>query len=152
MAESIIEVEAIHKSFAGQTVIQDLSFTVKRGEIVGFLGPNGAGKTTTVRLPNGIITPDSGKIRIWGLDPSSDGEQIRSRSGVMTESAGLYRRMTGMENLRFFAKLYGVKKPEDRIRELLNDFGLYAARNKKTGAYSNGMKKRLGIVKSLLHS
>lgn len=148
----IIEVSAIHKSFSGQKVIDNLSFTVNRGEIVGFLGPNGSGKTTTIRLLNGVITPDSGQIKVWGLDPVLSGEEIRRRSGVMTESAGLYRNMSGIENLRFFAGLYGVGKPESRIKQLLADFGLDEAQDKKVGVYSSGMKKRLGIAKALLHS
>lgn len=152
MNEPIIEVNCIHKSFSSQKAIDNLSFTVKRGEIVGFLGPNGSGKTTTIRLLNGVITADSGEIRIWGLDPISSGEEIRRRSGVMTESAGLYRNMSGIDNLRFFAGLYGLKKPESRIRELLNDFGLWEMKDKKAGVYSSGMKKRLGIAKALLHS
>jgi ABC-2 type transport system ATP-binding protein len=152
MNESIIEVTAIDKSFTGQKVIDNLSFAVNRGEIVGFLGPNGSGKTTTIRLMNGVITPDSGQIRVWGLDPVASGEEIRRRSGVMTESAGLYRNLSGIENLKFFAGLYGVGKPESRIKELLVDFGLYEAKDKKVGVYSSGMKKRLGIAKALLHS
>jgi ABC-2 type transport system ATP-binding protein len=150
--ELIIEVNSINKSFSGQKVIDNLSFAVNRGEIVGFLGPNGSGKTTTIRLLNGVITPDSGQIMVWGLDPNSSGEEIRRRSGVMTESAGLYRSLSGIENLRFFAGLYGLNKPEARINELLVDFGLEEAKDKKVGAYSTGMKKRLGIAKALLHS
>lgn len=152
MNELIIEVNSINKSFSGQKVIDNLSFAVNRGEIVGFLGPNGSGKTTTIRLLNGVITPDSGKIMVWGLNPNSSGEEIRRRSGVMTESAGLYRSLSGIENLRFFAGLYGLNKPEARINELLVDFGLEEAKDKKVGAYSTGMKKRLGIAKALLHS
>lgn len=152
MNELIIEVNAIDKSFNGQKVINNLSFAVNRGEIVGFLGPNGSGKTTTIRLLNGVITPDSGQIRVWGLDPVTSGEEIRRRSGVMTESAGLYRNLSGIENLKFFAGLYGVNKPESRINDLLVDFGLDEAKDKKVGVYSSGMKKRLGIAKALLHS
>ncbi len=152
MTEPIIEVESVVKSFGGQRVIDGLSFAVNQGEIVGLLGPNGSGKTTTIRLLNGVISPDSGKIRISGMDPQTGGDEIRRRSGVMTESAGLYRNLTGKENLEFFARLYGVEKPNPRIRELLSDFGLEEHRSKKVGAYSTGMKKRLGIAKALLHS
>lgn len=152
MNELIIAVNSINKSFTGQKVIDNLSFTVSRGEIVGFLGPNGSGKTTTIRLLNGVITPDSGQIRVWGIDPVVAGEEIRRHSGVMTESAGLYRGLNGFENLKFFAKVYGVNQPDARIRELLTDFGLDEFKDKKVGAYSSGMKKRLGIAKALLHS
>src|SRR5690554_4749767 len=104
MTAKIIEVDSITKSFSGHPVIRNLSFEVNRGEIVGFLGPNGCGKTTTIRLLNGVIFPDSGGIKVGGVDPQTKGDTVRKMSGVLTESAGLYRQMTGYENLEFFAK------------------------------------------------
>lgn len=152
MNQSMITINSVDKSFHGRKVIDGLTFTVNKGEIVGFLGPNGSGKTTTIRLLNGVLAPDAGQIKVGGLDPGIAGEEIRRRSGVMTESAGLYRNLTGKENLAFFAQLYGVKNPEIRIRELVTDFGLAGYFNQKVGTYSTGMKKRLGIAKALLHS
>jgi len=150
MNDAIIELNQVTKGFGGRTVLKDLSFSVARGEILGFVGPNGAGKTTTIRLMNGVITPDGGEIRVAGYDPVHDGDQIRRMSGILTESAGFYPHMTGLDNLRFFADLYGVterRRPED----LLEAFGLGPSAHQKVGTYSTGMKKRLGLAKALLH-
>ncbi|MFZ5824398.1 MAG: ABC transporter ATP-binding protein [Bacillota bacterium] len=150
MKDAMIELNHVSKGFSGRPVLADLSFAVRPGEILGFLGPNGSGKTTTVRLMNGVIHPDGGQIRVNGYDPVHDGDAIRRMSGILTESAGFYLNMTGLENLRFYAQIYGVT---DRRRpvELLEEFGLADAADRKVGAYSTGMKKRLGLAKALLH-
>ena len=152
MEKEIIRLEKINKTFAGTQIINNLSFSVQRGEILGFLGPNGSGKTTTIRLINGVIYPDSGQISVAGFDPVTAGNEVRKRCGVLTESAGLYENMTALDNLLFFAELYEVKSPLSRAKELLADFGLSDATKKKVGIFSSGMKKRLGIAKALLHN
>lgn len=152
MGEEIISLEKVTKSFSGTPVINNLSFSVRKGEILGVLGPNGAGKTTTIRLINGVIYPDSGRMTVAGFDPVSAGDEARKRCGVLTESAGLYENMTALDNLLFFADLYGVKNPARRAGKLLADFGLAEAAQKKVGIFSTGMKKRLGIAKALLHN
>ncbi len=152
MGKEIIRLEKINKTFAGTQIINNLSFSVQRGEILGFLGPNGSGKTTTIRLINGVIYPDSGQISVAGFDPVTAGNEVRKRCGVLTESAGLYENMTALDNLLFFAELYEVKSPLSRAKELLADFGLSDATKKKVGIFSTGMKKRLGIAKALLHN
>jgi ABC-2 type transport system ATP-binding protein len=144
-------VEGVSKKFAGQTVLENMNFHVNKGEIVGLLGPNGSGKTTTVRLLNGVILPDSGTLRVGGHDPVQGGDAIRRMSGILTEGAGLYHEMSGRENLKFFAELYGVKKSKGRIDELLERFDLARHGDKRVGTYSTGMKKRLGLAKALLH-
>ncbi len=151
MQENMIELNHVSKSFQNRSVLSDLTYSVGRGEILGFLGPNGSGKTTTIRLMNGVIRPDGGEIRIGGYDPIHDGDQIRRISGILTESASFYQNMTGLANLRFFADLYGVHDPK-RPAELLEEFGLADAAEKKVGTYSTGMKKRLGLAKALLHA
>ena len=150
MTESGITLEQVSKRFGAQPALQDLSFSVAPGEILGFLGPNGAGKTTTLRLLAGVIRADGGRIRVAGLDPQQDGDAIRRRTGILTESAGLYPHMTGLENLRFFAEIYGVDDGQ-RPQLLLAEFGLSPHRHKKVGTYSTGMRKRLGLAKALLH-
>ena len=152
MGKEIIRLEKINKTFTGTKIINNLSFSVQRGEILGFLGPNGSGKTTTIRLINGVIYPDSGQISVAGFDPVTAGNEVRKRCGVLTESAGLYENMTALDNLLFFAELYEVKSPLSRAKELLADFGLSDATKKKVGIFSSGMKKRLGIAKALLHN
>ncbi|HEY3366713.1 MAG TPA: ABC transporter ATP-binding protein [Symbiobacteriaceae bacterium] len=150
MSETLIELSQVTKSFDGRPVLSDFSFQVRRGEIAGLLGPNGSGKTTTIRLINGVIRPDAGSIRVNGYDAAHDGDAIRAASGILTESAAFYVHMTGLQNLQFYAKLYGVTEA-GRAGELLAEFGLLDAATRKVGTYSTGMKKRLGLAKALLH-
>ena len=146
----IIEVAGVTKAFGSQTVLKDIHFKVKRGEILGLLGPNGAGKTTFLRILNGVIKPESGSISILGYNPVENGDEIRKFSGIVTESAGLYHQLSGEENLAFFAELYGVKDKR-KILELLSLFDLEEHKGKAVGTYSTGMKKRLALGKALLH-
>lgn len=150
MREHMIELNHISKRFGSHPVLTDFSMTVGRGEIVGLLGPNGSGKTTSIRLINGVMKADAGTIAVAGYDPVHDGEAIRRLSGILTETAGFYLAMSGLENLRFFAEMYGVTE-QTRPLELLEEFGLLDAKEKKVGTYSTGMKKRLGLAKALLH-
>ncbi|MGB8955893.1 MAG: ABC transporter ATP-binding protein [Tumebacillaceae bacterium] len=150
MTISFIEAKGVSKSFHSQQVLSNVSFTVPEGEIVGLLGPNGSGKTTVIRLLNGVINPDGGTLRVGGHDPRENGDAIRRISGILTEGAGMYHEMSGVANLRFFAKLYGVPD-EQRIAELLEQFDLTEHQHKAVGTYSTGMKKRLGLAKALLH-
>ncbi|NMB13235.1 MAG: ABC transporter ATP-binding protein [Firmicutes bacterium] len=147
----VIRLNGVTKAFKDTVVIRDLSFSISRGEIVGLLGPNGSGKTTTVRLINGVLAPSNGSIRVFEQDPMDESTDVRARTGVLTESAGLYGDMTAEQNLAFFARIYGVSKPESRIYELLRQFGLEEHRNQKVETFSTGMKKRLGIAKALIH-
>lgn len=150
MVAAFIHVNELFKSFDQQTVLKDVNFQVKKGEIIGLIGPNGAGKTTFIRILNGVIKQDKGSIEINGLDPLKDGDDIRKMSGIVTESAGLYHQMSGEENLRFFSDLYGVTN-KNRTIELLMLFDLIEHKDKKVGKYSTGMKKRLALAKALLH-
>jgi ABC-2 type transport system ATP-binding protein len=118
---------------------------------VGLLGPNGSGKTTIIRLLNGVIEATSGKILVNNWDPHTEGHEIRKISGILTDGAGLYHEMSGVDNLRFFGKLYGIND-ENRIQQLLEDFQLADHQKKKVGTYSTGMKRRLGIIKAILHN
>lgn len=146
----MIRASGVSKSFGDRSAVNNLSLSVGRGEIGGLIGPNGSGKTTMIRLFNGLLRPDAGSIRVNGLDPLLDGEQVRQQSGVLTESADFYRHMSALDNLKFFADLYGVTDP-GRPRELLETAGLGADLNRKVGGFSTGMRKRLGFAKSLLH-
>lgn len=146
-----IHVENVSKSFYKQPILQNVSFSIEKGGIAGLLGPNGAGKTTMIRLLNGVINPSSGSLTVAGFDAVENGDEIRKRSGVVTESATLYHELTAFENLVFFAGLYGVTNPSDRIHYLLESFGLTPHKQKKVGTFSTGMKKRLALAKALLH-
>ncbi len=151
MAKEILRFENVTKAYSTTPVINNLSFSVYKGEILGLLGPNGAGKTTTIRLTSGVIYPDTGRITLAGYDPVTQGDEVRKRCGVLTESAGLYEQMTALDNLLFFAELYAVDAPRQRALELLATFGLAAVAGQKVQTFSTGMKKRLGIAKALLH-
>lgn len=150
MEVPVIETAGVSKEFAGRRVIADFTFQVRRGETVGLLGPNGSGKTTMIRLLNGLLRPDAGSINVLGRDPIADGGAVRQASGVLTESADFYQHLSGLENLRFFAALYGVREA-GRPERLLRSLGLGTALSKPAGAYSTGMRKRLGLAKALLH-
>lgn len=150
MGTAFIEVEKLRKSFGEQLVLEDVSFGVPQGETVGLLGPNGSGKTTIIRLLNGVIEADGGSMRVGMWNPAQNGHDIRKISGILTEGAGLYYEMSGLDNLKFFAKLYGAYDAK-RIQRLLEEFQLQRHQHKKVGTYSTGMKRRLGMIKALLH-
>lgn len=150
MNRSFISLEKVGKSFNQHKVLTDITLSIEKGEIAGLIGPNGAGKTTLIRLINGVIDGDYGQISVAGFTPSEHGDEIRKISGILTEGAGLYHGLSGMENLRFFASLYGNVE-ENRILDLLQQFGLWDHREKLVGEYSTGMKKRLGLARALLH-
>jgi ABC-2 type transport system ATP-binding protein len=147
----LITVNNVYKSFGQQSVLSGLSFTIKKGSIVGLLGPNGSGKTTMIRLLNGVINPEKGNIEVNGFNPLTDGNMIRQMSGIVTEGAGLYHEMSGEDNLLFFGELYGIRKVRERANELLKEFNLFDHKQKKVGTYSTGMKKRLALAKAMLH-
>src|SRR5437763_7157634 len=108
MTSAVIEAHGLTRSFATGVALQDVSFEVQPGEVLALLGPNGAGKTTTVRLLNGVLRPDAGSCAVLGLDPVTAGTQLRHRTGVMTEAAGLDDRLTATENLVLVARIRGM--------------------------------------------
>jgi ABC-2 type transport system ATP-binding protein len=147
---NIIEVRNVSKDFGKQKVVNDVSFSISEGSIVGLLGPNGSGKTTIIRLLNGVIDPTGGSIRIFGSDPQLDGDKIRGLSGIVTESASLYHEMSAWDNLKFFAKIYQTED-DNRIQYLLEQFDMWEYKDKLVGMFSTGMKKRIALAKALLH-
>jgi ABC-2 type transport system ATP-binding protein len=153
MAEPVIVMNDLSRSFGPIQALKNLTLDVQPGEIFGFLGHNGAGKTTTVRLLNGVIEPGSGSIRVLGLDPQADGQALRARTGVLTETPSLDERLTAWDNLSIYADLYGVPHAEVRRRivELLAEFDLADRAQEKVAGYSKGMKQRLALARALLH-
>lgn len=150
-----IEVINLSKSYNKDNVaLKDITFNVPPGSIFGFLGPNGAGKTTLVRTLNGILYPTQGNGKILGKDIINDRKEIRTLCGVMTENAGIYENLTCMENLNFFGKMFGLNNDEINKRSLylLNEFKLLDVKDKKVKTFSTGMKKRLSLIRTLLHS
>lgn len=136
------------------TAVDGISFSIQKGEIFGLLGPNGAGKTTTIKMMSTLLVPTSGSIKIHGLDVVNEAKQIRKFINVVYGGdRGLYLRLTGYENLRYFANLYGLDRRlvEERVRNALARVSLTDRANDKVEGYSRGMKQRLHIARSLLN-
>ncbi|MBP2133551.1 ABC-2 type transport system ATP-binding protein [Methanomicrobium sp. W14] len=149
--EQIILVSGLKKTFGKKPVLSGISFDVNRGEVFGFLGPNGAGKTTTMRILLGLLKPDSGKAFVFGEDLGVS-DSSRSRVGVLMENNGLFENFTPLENLEYYAGIYGVPDAGKRIEYLLELTDLEAEANAKVGSFSTGMKRKLGIARAILHS
>jgi ABC-2 type transport system ATP-binding protein len=152
---SQIETKRLTKRFGTLTAVNQLSFEVEEGEIFGLLGPNGAGKTTTIRMLAGLIAPTDGGARVGDYEINQDAIQIRAHIGLLTENPSLYDRLTGYENMEFFAEAYGLSNPQERkqrIRELLDFFELWDRRHDKVGTFSKGMKQKLALARALVHS
>ena len=149
MATSAISVEGAHFSYGEREVLKGITFSVEPGEVLGFLGPNGAGKSTTIRLLTGQLKPSAGDVRVLGRDVHKDRAQVMGRVGVSFEEKNLYPSMSAEENLRFFARLYGVPHPD--VRGLLAQVGLEARARDMVGGYSKGMRQRLMIARALVH-
>lgn len=152
-SNAVITIQELRRRFGDVVALDGLTYQVYGGEVFGCLGHNGAGKTTTVRVLNGILAPDGGRVRILGLDPAGDGPALRRRTGVLTETPSLDERLTGRENLSIYADLYGVPpaEVEGRVADLLETFELAGRAGEKVGNYSKGMKQRLALSRALLH-
>jgi len=150
---NIIEVKGLAKTFDGITAVDSISFDVFAGELFGFLGPNGAGKTTTINMLTGLARPDAGSICIGGIDCSRKPRAAQHLIGVVPDESNLYPELTGFDNLCFCGALYGLPKcqRQEKARELLDEFGLTKAADRKFGGYSKGMKRKLTIAAGIIH-
>ncbi len=151
MNKTILKLENLVKEFDGKRVVNEVSFELKKGEILGLLGPNGAGKTTTIRMIMNIIAPDSGSIEILG---EKFHEELKNRIGYLPEERGLYRKLKVSETLKFFGKLKGMKSEaiDKRGDTLLKDFNLFDYKEKKIEELSKGMAQKLQIITTIIHS
>src|ERR671934_1522723 len=134
--------------------VRGISFSVEPGELFGLLGPNGAGKTTTIKMLITLLIPTAGSARVLGFDVVDDAREVRKRIGyVFGGDRGVYERLSGLDNLRYFAELYGVPAREQkrRIAELLDLVGLTGREKERVEGYSRGMRQRLHIARGLLH-
>lgn len=150
----MIEVDGIKKYFGDVKAVDGLSFRVEEGEIFGFLGPNGAGKTTTISMLSGLLRPDSGFIRIAGMDVTSESRKVRALMGVIPQEIALYEEFTARENLLFWGGLYGLsgaglKKEAARVLDIV---GLTDRADDPVSQYSGGMKRRINLCVGLIHS
>ena len=147
----VINVQGLNKSFGDKHVVQDLDMQLERGRICGFLGPNGSGKTTTLRMLCGLLTSDSGQGEVLGFDILRQADQIKRRTGYMTQRFSLYEDLTIAENLQFTARVYGLDRRTQRIDEALERLGLSGRRRQLAGTLSGGWKQRLALATATLH-
>jgi len=147
----MLEVKNLTKRFKDRTALDNVSLRVGEGEVFGYLGPNGSGKTTTMRVLLGLLEPTAGEALLWGKRASQNPE-VRRRTGVLLEADGLYPRLTAYDNLDYLARLYSVPDREPRIARLLEFAGLTSRSHDKVGSFSRGMRRKLGLVRALLHS
>jgi ABC-2 type transport system ATP-binding protein len=137
--------------YGSQKAIDNISFSINRGEIVGFLGPNGAGKSTTMKIITGFLEPDEGITIVSGINVQSNPLEAKRKLGYLPEANPLYYEMYVREYLDFLADVHGVKNKKNRISEIIDTVGLSAESGKKIGQLSKGYKQRVGLAAALLH-
>jgi len=152
LTRDVLIVEDIHKVYDdGTYAVRGVSFRVREGEIYGLIGPNGAGKTTTLRIITGLIKPTRGRVLIDGYDVHRELYKARRLISYLPEDADVYERLTGLEHIRFYAKLYGVENIDETIDYAVKLCGLSIEKlNEKAGRYSKGMKRRLLLALTLM--
>jgi ABC-2 type transport system ATP-binding protein len=151
VSELAIDVAGLNKSFGDKHVVQDFSIQVAEGRICGFLGPNGSGKTTTLRMLCGLLTPDSGRGTCLGFDILKQADEIKRRTGYMTQRFSLYEDLSIAENLEFTARVYGLDRRAERVDQALERLGLSTRRGQLAGDLSGGWKQRLALASATLH-
>jgi ABC-2 type transport system ATP-binding protein len=149
----VLEVEGLRRSFGDLVAVDGVTLHVDAGETYGLLGPNGAGKSTTISMIAGLIEPHGGSIRVGGDEMTTGSTALRGRIGLVPQDLAIYPDLTARENLRFFARLYGMSKAEtpSRIDEVLEIIGLADRADDRSDTFSGGMRRRLNIGIGLLH-
>ncbi len=148
--KKLLSIENLHKSFGDFKAVNNISLNVHKGDIYGFLGPNGAGKSTTIRMILGLIQPDNGSIQINGENILGKKRKYLNSIGALIERPDFYKNLSAYENLKILFKLSSLSN-KNKIKEVLEEVGLYEKKDQKVGGYSQGMKQRLGIAQTLLH-
>jgi ABC-type multidrug transport system, ATPase component len=143
----IISLEHVNKELGKRQILKDVTLAVKQGDIFGYLGPNGAGKTTTIRIILGLMAATSGKVSLLGQDVQV--EKVRQKIGFVLEADGLYDNLTAYDNLLYYAKLYDVPQPAQKVNEVLKLVGLAERTKDKVGTYSKGMRQRLALARAM---
>ena len=150
MTDAAIRVEDVSFSYGDIEAVRGVSFEVAPGEILGFLGPNGAGKSTTIKILTGQLAPKSGNAQVLGVDVTTDDPAMQAQIGVCFEEKNLYDTMSAIENLRFFASLFGLKNVDTNL--LLSRVGLADRAKDRVGKYSKGMRQRLMMARTLVNT
>jgi ABC-2 type transport system ATP-binding protein len=148
-----IDARGLRKVFGDLVAVEGLTLAVNRGEVFGLLGPNGSGKTTTIRMFCGLLEPTAGTATVAGCDVVRDGEGVRRRIGYMSQKYGLYDDLTVVENIRFYASIYGLsgETRETRIAQLVEELGLGVRVSQFAGTLSGGWKQRLALASAMAH-
>ncbi len=152
MSEDVVEVTGLVRRYGHLVAANDVSFTVRRGEMFGLIGPDGAGKTTTLRVILGLLAPHGGQVRTCGLDPWKDKDELSKRIGYLSQRFSLYGDLTVDENVAFFADIHGVRKAKARGEELLDMLRMTPFRNRLADRLSGGMKQKLALACTLIHT
>jgi heme exporter protein A len=148
---SAIHTHGLTKHYGNRPVLLDIDLELPWGEVLSLFGPNGAGKTTLVRLLAGLARPTDGSIRIAGLNPEPRGIDVRRLLGVVTHQTFLYDELTARENLRFYARMYGLDSADERIEEVSATLGSTSYLDARVRTLSNGMQKRVSLARAVLH-
>lgn len=146
-----IEVKNLFKFYGEQAAVNDISFSINKGEIVGFLGPNGAGKSTTMKILTGYMPATSGEVKICGEEVDIDSKETKKKIGYLPENNPLYLDMYVREYLEFVGKIYKVQNLKQRIDEMIQQVGLEVEQNKKIGMLSKGYRQRVGLAQAIIH-
>lgn len=148
---AVIEISSVSKAFAARSVLKNIDLNVMRSQSVCLCGVNGAGKSTLLRIIAGLLCPDEGSVSLNGYNVRTDPDRTKPQLGVISHKSMIYPDLTVSENLSFFANLYGVKNSLARIKELLQDVGLFPYRYDKASILSRGLLQRLAIARALVH-
>jgi heme ABC exporter ATP-binding subunit CcmA len=148
---SMISIKNLQKKFGRKVILNDLNLDVDGGDFLVLFGPNGAGKTTLIKILSTLAKPTSGDIIINGYNIKDEGIDIRASIGVISHNPFLYDDLTLFENLRFYSRMYGVKKDERAIKELTDQVGLLHRMNDGVGEFSRGMKQRAAVARAVIH-
>ncbi len=148
---ALVSIEHLNKSFGRFTALTDLSLEVAEGELLTIFGPNGAGKTTLLKILSTLVSSTSGRVVVDGFDVRKKPVEVRRRIGVISHDTYLYRDLTAVENLVFYARMYGVSDFEERVHEVIREVGLRYRENDRVATFSRGMKQRLSIARAILH-
>jgi ABC-2 type transport system ATP-binding protein len=148
-----VRAEKLRRVFGPLVAVESLDLEIQRGEVFGLLGPNGSGKTTTIRMLCGLLEPTSGTGTVAGFDVTREPERVKQHIGYMSQKYGLYDDLTVLENIRFYATVYGLHGNErtQRIEEMLDDLHLRARSNQRAGTLSGGWKQRLALASATAH-
>jgi ABC-2 type transport system ATP-binding protein len=154
MNGNIIELSGLTKNYGALTAVDHLDLCIKKGEVFGLLGPNGAGKSTTILMMLGLTEPTAGSVKVCGIDVTRNPIEVKRRTGYLPDEVGFYDNRSGFENLLYTAQLNGIplSQARERARQLLKQVGLEKEGDRNTGAYSRGMRQRLGLADVLIKS